>query len=237
MTGVLGKNVYLTGASRGIGRATACRLARDGARLAICGRDSMALAEVAGQVRSLGAPAVFASAFDLADEAAILAFFEAARSELGPAEILINNAGFNPRKAPLAEVTTADFDAIVAINLRAPFILSREALRDMIPQRRGHIVNILSTVCHFANETMGAYTAAKQGLAGLTGVLIKEARSQGVRVSAIYPGGTDTTFRANQRPDYLHPDSVAAAIHAVLTLPEELVVHSLTFRPMVENNF
>jgi len=237
MTPLAGRNVYLTGASRGIGRAAALRLAREGARLALCGRDEAALAEVAGEARRIGAQAVFRSAFDLASEPSILAFFERARAELGPADILINNAGFNPRKAPLAEVTTAELDSILAVNLRAPFILAREALRDMIPRKRGHIVSVLSTVCHFSNEGMGAYTAAKKGLEGLTGVLLKEARPHGVRVSALYPGGTDTTFRASRRPDYMKPESVAEAIHALLTLPEDLAVHSLTFRPMVETNF
>ncbi len=231
------KVVYLTGASRGIGRALALRLARDGARLALCARDAEALKKVASEASDLGASGVHAAAFDLADELAILGFLESSRAALGPVDVLINNAGFNPRKAPLAEVTTAELDSILAINLRAPFILARESLRDMIPRRSGHIVNVLSTVCHFANEDMGAYTAAKAGLAGLTGVLIKEARQHGVRVSAIYPGGTDTTFRARQRPDYLKPESVAEAIHAVLTMPPDLTVHSITFRPMIETNF
>ena len=71
----------------------------------------------------------------------------------------------------------------------------------------------------------------------LAGVLLKEARPQGVRVSAVYPGGTDTTFRAVRRPDYMSPDSVAEAVYAVLTLPEDLTVHSMTFRPWVETNF
>jgi NADP-dependent 3-hydroxy acid dehydrogenase YdfG len=112
----------------------------------------------------------------------------------------------------------------------------RQAFADLV-QRRGHVVNILSTVCHAAMENLGAYTAAKAGLAALTDVLRKEARPHGVRVSSIYPGGTDTTFRKQSRPDYLRPESVAEAVHAVLTLPEELVVHHLTFRPMVETNF
>lgn len=237
MRSLKGKSVLVTGASRGIGRALALLLARDAARLALCGRDQAALSKVAGEAVELGASRVHSVAFDLAQESAILKFMDEARASVGPVDILINNAGFNPRKAPLSDVSTAELDSILAINLRAPFILAREALRDMIPRKSGHIVNVLSTVCHFANESMGAYTAAKHGLEGLTGVLLKEARPHGVRVSAIYPGGTDTTFRANQRPDYLKPESVAEAIRAVLTMPEDLAVHSFTFRPMVETNF
>jgi NAD(P)-dependent dehydrogenase (short-subunit alcohol dehydrogenase family) len=229
--------VFLTGASRGIGKATALRLAQDGARLALCGRDAAALGEVEAEVLRRGAPAAVTRAFDLADTQAIVASFRDARSQLGPIDILINNAGFNPRKAPLGEVTAEELDSILAINLRAPFLCIREALADMIPRRSGHIVNVLSTVCHFANEGMGAYTVAKKGLEGLSGVLLKEARQHSIKVSAVYPGGTDTSFRANARPDYMRPESVAAAIHAVLTLPEDVVVHGLTFRPSVETNF
>jgi NAD(P)-dependent dehydrogenase (short-subunit alcohol dehydrogenase family) len=237
MTSLRGKVVHLTGASRGIGKATAVRLAREGAKLALCGRDANALAEAKADCLRAGAAAVFSQAFDLASERAILDFLAAARSELGWVDILINNAGFNPRKAPLAEVPVEELDQILAVNLRAPFILAREALRDMIPRKSGHIVNILSTVCHFANEGMGAYTAAKKGLEGLMGVLLKEAQPLGVRVSAVYPGGTDTTFRKNARPDYMRPESVAEAVHAVLAMPEDLIVHGLTFRPPVEKNF
>lgn len=229
--------VVITGASRGIGRATALSLAREGARIVACGRDPAALASLVGELSSLGAPAPVWDAFDLADEGAILRFLEKAHAEAGPLDILVNNAGWNPRKASIVEVSTAEWDAVCAVNLRAPFILAREALRVMIPRRSGHIVNILSTVCHHAMETMGAYTAAKRGLDGLTGVLLKEARPHGVRVSAVYPGGTDTGFRKTARPDYLRPESVGEVIRTVLMMPEDVIVHGITFRPLVESNF
>lgn len=232
-----GKAIYLTGASRGIGRAIALRLARDGVRLALCGRDRAALDAVAAEVERLGSPPPFVRRFDLAEESETLAYYRDAKESLGPPDVLINNAGYNARKVPIAEVTSEEFDAMVAVNLKAPFLLSREAIRDMVERGGGHIVNILSTVCLFANETMGAYTATKKGLEGLTGVLLKEARPHGVRVSAIYPGGVDTSFRANPRPDYMRPESVAEAVRAVLVMPDDLVVHGLTFRPMVETNF
>jgi NAD(P)-dependent dehydrogenase (short-subunit alcohol dehydrogenase family) len=237
MSSLEAKTVYLTGASRGIGRAIALRLAEEGTRLAICGRDAAALEEVAGEARRRGARDVLATAFDLAREEAVLAYYAGAREALGPPAILINNAGFNPRKAPLWDLTTADFDAVLGVNLRAPFLLMRAAFGDMRALGGGHIVNVLSTVCHFDNPEMSAYTAAKKALQGLANVFRKEARPFGVRVTAVYPGGTDTTFRKSPRPDYLRPESVAAAVHAVLTLPEELVVHDITFRPMVESNF
>jgi NAD(P)-dependent dehydrogenase (short-subunit alcohol dehydrogenase family) len=232
-----GKVVYLTGATHGIGRAVAIRFAAEGAVMAFCGRDAAALGEVAAAVRSAGAPEPFAAAFDLVDAAAIERFYRDARARLGPPDILINNAGFNARKAPLGDVTTEEFDAMFAVNLRAPFVLMREAFADMKAAGKGHVINILSTVCHFDNETMSVYTAAKKGLEGLTDVFRKEARPHGIAVTSIYPGGTDTNFRPKPRPDYLRPESVAEMILAVAAAPEDLVVHQLTFRPMVETNF
>ncbi len=229
--------MLLTGATRGIGRAAALRLARDGARLALCGRDETLLADVAAAARAAGAESVASHAFDLADEAATLAMLDTVRSELGPIAILINNAGFNSRKAPLAEVSSDELDAVFAVNLRAPFALMRETHAEMKAAGGGHVVNILSTVCHADIETMGLYSAAKAGFEKLTRIYRKEARPDGIRVTAIYPGGVDTDFRANDRPDYMDAASVADAIHAVLTLPEDLVVHEFTFRPMVESNF
>ena len=228
-----GRTVVLTGASRGIGRSLAGCLAAEGARLGICGRDKAALSELEGE---LGRPVVTA-AFDLCFEAPALDFLAKVRAELGAIDVLINNAGFNPRKAPLVEVATEEFDSILAVNLRAPFLLMRECARDMKEKGGGHVINILSTVCHSDMETMGAYTAAKEGLRALTNVFRKEVLEDGIRVTAVYPGGTDTDFRPNSRPDYMKPSSVAAAVLTALTLPEDLVVHELTFRPMVENNF
>ena len=231
------KTPILTGASHGIGRAIALRLAREKVRLAICGRDAQALEQVASEASTIASAKVFWKSFELTCEEAVIGFYLAAREHFGTPDILINNAGFNSRKAPLGEMTTEEFDDIIAVNLKAPFVLLREAIRGMIERRSGHIVNILSTVCQFANEGMSIYTAAKKGLEGLSGVLLKEARPHGVRVSAVYPGGTDTSFRSKPRPDYMKPESVAEAVYAVLSMPEDLVVHGITFRPMVETNF
>jgi NAD(P)-dependent dehydrogenase (short-subunit alcohol dehydrogenase family) len=175
--------------------------------------------------------------FDLTKKKKIIEFYRQAKKIVGPPDILINNAGYNSRKARVEDIKTEEFDRIIAVNLRAPFILMREVARDMEARGSGHIVNVLSSVCHFDIETMGAYTAAKKGLQGLTDVFRKEARERNVRVTSIYPGGTDTGFRAQARPHYMRPESVAEAIVALLTLPEDVVPHEFTFRPMSESNF
>jgi NAD(P)-dependent dehydrogenase (short-subunit alcohol dehydrogenase family) len=232
-----GKVVLLTGATRGIGRALAVRLAREGARLALCGRDGAALEAVAAEAGKSAGADPFTRAFDLRDGAAAAAFYRDARAALGVPDVLLSNAGFNPRKAPAWEMTAEEFDATVAVNARAPFLLVREAAPDLIARRSGHIVFVLSSVCLFANEQMGVYTAAKACLQGLAGVLRKELRPHGVRVTNVYPGGVDTEFRPVRRPDYSTPEGAAEAVVRVLTLPPDVVVHDLTFRPMVETNF
>lgn len=99
------------------------------------------------------------------------------------------------------------------------------------------MTNIISTVTQIGLPTMSAYSASKWGLLGMTKVLAKEAQPYGVRVTAISPGGTDTTFRSTPRPEYLSPETVADAIVYVASMPEKAVVHDLVLRPIVEANF
>lgn len=230
-------SMVITGASRGIGRELVLRCAREGAKIAFCGRDQEALKKTERDARGLGAALTMYAAFDLMDPARTEEFYRDAARQVGVPGVLINNAGLNTRKAPLWEYTLEEFDRMMGVNVRAAFQLMQAACRDMMEQGSGTIVNILSTVCLFDNERMSVYTATKKALQGLADVLRKEARERGVRVISIYPGGTDTEFRAEDRPRYMRPASVAEAVVRALTMPEDLVVHHLTFRPMVETNF
>jgi len=222
----------VTGATRGIGRAIALELVARGASVFASGRDEILLDSLMRETGCAG------RAFDLSDPEAAIRLYAAAKEYFGAApDVLVNNAGFNARKSPIIEATVEEFDAQYAVNLRAPFLLCREALRDMAAARRGHIVNIISSSALFANETVGVYTTMKAGLRGLTGVLVKEARQSGVKVTAVYPGGVDTEFRKNPRHDYMKPESAARVIVDAIYAPEDAIVHELVFRPMVESNF
>ena len=221
----------VTGATRGIGREVVRQLAARGIKVYATGRDARLLAKLQAETGCFG------ETCDLRSPQAVLALYEAARTALGHIDILVNNAGYNNRKAPLAETSLDEFDDQYAVNLRAPYLLCREALKEMAGRKTGHIVNVISTAALYANETMGVYTTMKCGLRGLTGILIKEARQHGVKVTAVYPGGTDTEFRAQRRPDYLRPESAAAMILNTLFAPADVVVHDLVFRPLVESNF
>jgi NAD(P)-dependent dehydrogenase (short-subunit alcohol dehydrogenase family) len=221
----------VTGATRGIGRALVKQLTDAGLRVVASGRDQALLDSLARETGAI----VYAADLTHADQVEELYRF--ARERLGAVEILINNAGANSRKAPLTETTVEEFDLQYALNLRAPYLLAREALKEMQARRHGYIINVISTAAKTFAPTMGIYSAMKYGLHGLSGVMIKEAREHNVKVCSVYPGGTDTGFRANPRPDYMRPESVARMILQVLQAPEDIVMHELTFRPIVETNF
>ncbi|MBL9138140.1 MAG: SDR family oxidoreductase [Verrucomicrobiales bacterium] len=225
------RTALITGSTRGIGLEVARQLKTIGIEVFITGRDAT---RVAALRQELGCPGL---AMDLSAPEAPLELYDAARLALGKIDVLVNNAGFNRAKTPIVEVTGEELDASYALNVRAPILLARQALKDMALRRSGHIVNVISSIVRTRAENYSVYTTMKQALHGFTGCLTKEGRLVGVKVTGVYPGGVDTTFRANARPDYLRPASVARMIVQCLTSPEDVVVHELLFRPMVENNF
>jgi len=195
------------------------------------GRDEALLESLKAETGCLGATC------DLADAGAAVALYKKAHSALGQIDVLINNAGFNSGKDPVVEVTTEQIDASYAINFRAPFLLAREALKEMGACKSGHILNVVSTIAKTSMENYSAYTTMKYALHGFTQCLIKEARQVNVKVTGIYPGGTDTDFRLEDRPDYMKPESAAQMIVQCINAPDDVVVHELVYRPIIETNF
>ena len=232
-----GKVVLITGASRGIGRATALAMARAGAYVVAVARTESQLTSLSQEIETMtGRPAQLCVA-DVAQESDVKSTVETTLDAFGRVDVLVNNAGIRTSKAPLWETRVEEWDAMMAVNLRGAFLCCRQVLPHMIERRSGHIINVVSTVTQIGLETMSAYSATKWGLLGMTKVLVKEARPYGIRVSAILPGGTDTTLRSTPRPEYLAPETVADVIVHVASLPENAVVHDLVIRPMVETNF
>ena len=223
--------VLTTGATRGIGRELARQLTVLGYPVFATGRDEDLLEALKTETGCRGTVA------DLTDPEQAVEIYEKAKASLGQVDVLINNAGVNHRKAPVIGIELEDWERQYAVNLRAPMLLSREALKDMAGRRSGHIVNVISTIAKTSQPNYAIYSAMKYGLMGFTKCLIKEAREVSVKVTAVYPGGTDTDFRTEDRPDYLSAESAAKMIVHCITAPADVVVHDLTYRPMVESNF
>ena len=227
----MGRTALVTGATRGIGRETVRQLCAEGFTVFATGRDPRLLSGLKEETGCLGA------CCDLSDADATVALYATAREALGQVDVLINNAGFNPGKTPVVDIGTEEMDASYAVNFRAAFLLCREALKEMGGRNGGHILNVISTIARTSATNYAAYCSLKYALHGFTQCLIKEARQVNVKVTGVYPGGTDTDFRPEERPDYLLPSSAARMIVQCIHAPDDVVVHELVYRPMVESNF
>lgn len=191
-----GRVAAVTGAGSGIGQAIAIELARAGADIAAVGRSSCAQTVTA--VAELGRRAVFVEADIARDPAA--AVIDRCRDALGPIGILVNNAGII-RRAPAADFTEDDWDAVVDTNLKALFFLSQAAGRSMIEAGCGKIINVASLLSFQGGINVASYTAAKSGVVGLTRLLANEWAAHGVNVNAIAPGYVATSNTAALQAD------------------------------------
>ena len=182
-----GKVALVTGASRGIGRAVALRLAADGHDVAVgYAANSDAAEEVAAAIRALGRRAITAGA-DLADPAAPDAPVDATEAGLGPVDVLIANAGVNTPGRRAEEIALEEWDRLHAVNLRAPFLLARRVLPGMEERGFGRIV-LLSSVAAYTGGIIGAhYASSKAGLHGLAHSLSQQAAGAGVTVNVVAP--------------------------------------------------
>ncbi|MHC4905354.1 MAG: SDR family NAD(P)-dependent oxidoreductase, partial [Planctomycetota bacterium] len=194
-----GQVALVTGASRGIGRAVALALADLGAQIVAAARNRQLLDQLVAEIEEAGGKAA-AVVFDLADESTINALVEQVKSQFGRLDILVNNAGLT-HSAPLEETTTADFDRIMAVNARGPYILTRQCLPLLKAAPQATIVNISSVVGVKGYPKQSAYTASKHALRGWSIALAEELRGTNVRVHVLCPGGVDTDMVGNVRPD------------------------------------
>lgn len=223
----------VTGAGRGIGRAVAMALARCGAKVALAARSAGQLAEAADAIRAAGGRAM-EQVLDIADESQVVQAFARVRDELGRLDVLVNNAGLGIF-GPTAEFAASSLDAVIQTNVRGTFLCCREALKLMLPAKRGYIINIASVVGIKGYPRQAAYTASKHAVMGLTKSLAAEVSGQGVRVSAILPGGVDTGMVGDARPDLkreelLHVDDVAQSVLYLLSLSDRAAVDQIYLR-------
>jgi NAD(P)-dependent dehydrogenase (short-subunit alcohol dehydrogenase family) len=177
-----GKVVAITGGGRGIGRAIALALAREGARVAVCDLD----AETAAQTAGMLGDGALGLAVDVTDHAALVGFLDEVEQRLGPLDILVNNAGIMP-VTPLMDESAESIARQLDLNLRAVIHGTQEAMRRMVPRRTGHIVNVASLAGRGATASLATYCATKHGVVGLSEAVRLELRGTGVDVSVVMP--------------------------------------------------
>ncbi len=197
-----GQVAIVTGASRGLGFEMAKAIAESGAKVWMTARGKEQLDGSVARLRAEGHD-VAGMAFDLADGTSCVTAINEIASKDGRLDILVNNAGINAWE-PVAQATTATWDRVMGTNMRAPYLLCREAARYMVPRGYGRIVNVGSALAVVGRENVTAYVASKHGLAGMTRALAAELGAKGVTVNMMAPGyfltEINTTLLA--RPGY-----------------------------------
>ncbi|WP_400163407.1 3-oxoacyl-[acyl-carrier-protein] reductase [Brevibacillus sp. TJ4] len=206
-----GKTALVTGASRGIGRAIALKLAEAGANIVVNYAGSeKAASETVEQVKALGRDAIMVRA-NVSSSEDVAEMFKVALEHFGTLDILVNNAGIT-RDNLLMRMKEEEWDEVIATNLKGVFNCLKAATRPMMKQRSGKIINITSVVGVLGNPGQANYVAAKAGVIGLTKTAARELASRGITVNAVAPGFIDTEMTA------VLPDDVKGSLVAQIPL-------------------
>jgi 3-oxoacyl-[acyl-carrier protein] reductase len=195
-----GRVALVTGASQGIGRACALKLARSGATLALAARSQDKLQQLVGEIEATGGKAA-AFALDVGDEEQIKSTFKAVVSQFGKIDILVNNAGIT-RDQLVMRMKRADWDSVVNTNLTSAYLCTQQAISSMLKQRWGRIINITSIFGQMGQAGQANYAASKAGLIGLTMAIAREVGSRSITCNAVAPGFIETAMTSGLGDDF-----------------------------------
>jgi 3-oxoacyl-[acyl-carrier protein] reductase len=225
----------VTGATEGIGRATAFALGQAGYRVGVCARTGARVEALLRELRDRGISAAGRAA-DVGDPAAVSALVRTVTDELGPVDTLVNNAGIAIFR-PFPELTLAEWDATMSTNLRSLYLVTSAVLPGMLERKAGIIVNVASLAGRNPMAGGTAYAASKHAVLGFSKSLMLDVRKAGVRVVAICPGSVDTPLirkirepRAGQG-EILAPEDVAQAILDAIRMPARAMMSEIDIRP------
>lgn len=206
-----GKVAIITGAGRGLGRASALEMAREGAHLVILSRTAPDIEATSRMVEELGGKALSLKA-DISRQKDVEEAVDKARSHFGKIDILMNNAAVTGPVKPLYEVDEQDWDICMDINVKGSFLFSKAVIPHMIRQKRGKIINVTSGLGVMAMSLFGGYSIAKAGIIHLTRILAEELKPHNIQVNGLDPGMMDTRMQEDLRN--LGPEVLGDAIYA-----------------------
>lgn len=235
------KVILITGGAQGLGEATARILVENGARVVVGDINEKNMDHLVAKVRGTGRE-IEGMYLDIASEKNIDEVMDRVSQKYGRLDILINNAGIDVTKS-VEEMSVEEFDRVLRINLRGPFVLSRAFFKAAAEHDApGHIVNITSTAAKRTWKNAAAYHASKWGLLGLSHALLTEGRSRNIRVTAVIAGGMRTPFILGRFPDtdpstLQDPRNVAETIKFVLSSPPETNIAEIMVLPMLETSW
>jgi 3-oxoacyl-[acyl-carrier protein] reductase len=229
-----GKSAIVTGSTKGIGRAIAEALVREGMNVCVSGRDVDEIKRTVDELGDAGDGQTTGAVCDVRDEEQVRAMFEHTVAELGGVDVLVNNAGVG-LFGRVEEMSPADFRAVVETNLFGVFYCCREAIPLMKQRGGGYIINISSLAGANPHPEMSAYNASKFGLNGFSEALMQEIRQDGIKVSYIMPGSVNTAFGGDAPDDskswQLQPADIARVVLDLLRHDERSLPSRVEIRP------
>jgi len=221
-----GKTAVITGAGRGIGRATALELAKEGANIVLAAPEFDQIEKVAAEIKALGREALPVRT-DIRYKSQIEAMAKQAFDRFGSVEILVNNGGVAIHNA-IPNIKEEDWDWMMSINLKGTFLCTQAFFQHMCDRRQGHIVNIVSRAGKVASAKFGAYAASKFGALGFTQTTDSEGIPYNVKATALCPGAVATQQRAENHIDdqskLLQPEDVAEYVAFIVTRPDRVYI-------------
>ena len=231
------KTAIVTGASRGIGKAIAFKLAEQGVKLSLIG-SSEEIHKTGNELRKEGYSDIETFQADVANEHEMSRVVAETLQKFGQVDILVNNAGIGFFK-PVEETTVDEWTKVFAVNVQGVFVCSKAVLPHMKERRSGTIITISSDVGRYTIPNGAAYTATKYAVQGFSGSLAQEVREYGIRVGTINPGMVDTYFANSQqgipeKRDWMKAEDIANAVIYMASAPTHMLIDEIVLHPLIQ---